>query len=416
VSEFPELMTRDLPDGMRLVEGGVTAARGYRAGNTSCGIKSDAGTPDLALLVSDVPSAAAGTFTTSKCPSHTVILDREKLAATGNHAQAVVVNSGNANCSNGERGMRDARRMTELTAQKLGIDPSLVLVSSTGIIGRPLPMEKVERGIAQVEVRPDGGLDFAQGIITTDTRTKTIALEFDLGGKTVRLGGSTKGAGMIHPNMATMLCYITSDAAVEPDFLQAALRDAVEDSFNMVNVDGDMSTNDTVLLFANGLAGNTPLRAGAPGADTFSAALRHVTRYLAREIARDGEGATRFQTVTVKGALSREDARLAARTITTSPIWQCAIAGADPNWGRIIAALGRSGAELDPDKLEIAVADITLVRDGVAAEYDQAAAKRAMAEGEVPVTIDLHLGDFTAVAWGCDLTHGYIDENATYTR
>jgi glutamate N-acetyltransferase/amino-acid N-acetyltransferase len=221
---------------------------------------------------------------------------------------------------------------------------------------------------------------------------------------------------MIHPNMATMLCYITSDAAVEPDFLQAALRDAVEDSFNMVNVDGDMSTNDTVLLFANGLAGNTPLRAGAPGADTFSAALRHVTRYLAREIARDGEGATRFQTVTVKGALSREDARLAARTITTSPIWQCAIAGADPNWGRIIAALGRSGAELDPDKLEIAVADITLVRDGVAAEYDQAAAKRAMAEGEVPVTIDLHLGDFTAVAWGCDLTHGYIDENATYTR
>jgi glutamate N-acetyltransferase/amino-acid N-acetyltransferase len=232
----------------------------------------------------------------------------------------------------------------------------------------------------------------------------------------VRVGGSTKGAGMIHPNMATMLCYITSDAAVEPDFLQAALSAAVEDSFNMVNVDGDMSTNDTVLLFANGVAGNTPLSAGTPDADTFSAAVRHVTRYLAREIARDGEGASRFQTVTVKGALTRDDARLAARTITTSPIWQCAVAGSDPNWGRIIAALGRSGAELDPDKLEIAVGDITLVRDGVAAEYDQAAAKAMMAEGEVPVRIDLHLGDFSAVAWGCDLTHGYIDENATYTR
>jgi glutamate N-acetyltransferase / amino-acid N-acetyltransferase len=416
VSEFPELMTRDLPEGTHLVEGGVTAARGYRAGNTSCGIKSDAGTPDLALLVSDVPCAAAGTFTTSKCPSHTVILDREKLAASGNHAQGVVVNSGNANCSNGERGMHDARRMAELAAQKLGIDPSLVLVSSTGIIGRPLPMEKVEQGIAQVEIRPDGGSDFAQGIITTDTRTKTIAVEFELDDKTVRVGGSTKGAGMIHPNMATMLCYITSDAAVEPDFLQAALSAAVEDSFNMVNVDGDMSTNDTVLLLANGVAGNAPLRAGVPGADTFSAAVRHVTRYLAREIARDGEGATRFQTVTVKGAPSREDARLAARAITTSPIWQCAIAGSDPNWGRIIAALGKSGAQLEHEKLEIAVAGITLVRDGVAAEYDQAAAKRVMAEGEVPVVIDLHLGDFVAVAWGCDLTHGYIDENATYTR
>jgi glutamate N-acetyltransferase/amino-acid N-acetyltransferase len=416
VAEFPELMTRDLPDGMRLVEGGVTAARGYRAGNTSCGIKSDAGTPDLALLASEVPCAAAGTFTSSKCPSHTVILDREKLAAAGNHAQAVVVNSGNANCSNGERGMRDARRMAELAAQKLGIDPSLALVSSTGIIGRPLPMEKVERGVAQVEIRPDGGPDFAQGIITTDTRTKTIAVEFELDGTTVRLGGSTKGAGMIHPNMATMLCYITSDAAVEPDFLQAALSGAVEDSFNMVNVDGDMSTNDTALLFANGVAGNTPLRAGSPGADAFVAALRHVTRYLAREIARDGEGATRFQTVTVKGAPTREDARLAARAITTSPIWQCAIAGSDPNWGRIIAALGKSEARLEHDRLEIAVADVTLVRDGVAVDYDQAAAKRVMAAADVPVTVDLHLGEFEAVAWGCDLTHGYIDENATYTR
>ena len=414
--EYPELMTRDLPAGLTLIDGGVTAARGFRAGNTACGIKSDEGLPDLAMLVADAPCAAAGTFTTSKTASHTVLLDREHLATTGGHAQAVVVNSGNANCSNGEQGMRDARRMADLTAHKWGIDPSLVMVSSTGIIGRPLPMEKVEKGIAQVEVRPDGGPDFAQGIITTDTRTKTIAVEFTVDGKTVRLGGSTKGAGMIYPNMATMLCYITSDAAAEPAFLQSILSHAVDDSFNMVCVDGDMSTNDTVLLLASGVAGNTPLNASSPDAALFESALRHVTRYLAREIARDGEGASRFQTVTVRGAPTESDARKAARAITNSPIWQCAIAGSDPNWGRVIAALGKSGADLDPNKLDIALGGITVVSQGVAASYDQAAAKAAMGQPEVPVDVDLHLGDATAMAWGCDLTHGYIDENATYTR
>ncbi|HEX5440306.1 MAG TPA: bifunctional glutamate N-acetyltransferase/amino-acid acetyltransferase ArgJ [Ktedonobacterales bacterium] len=414
--EYPELMTRDLPAGLTLIDGGVTAARGFRAGNTACGIKSDEGLPDLAMLVADAPCAAAGTFTTSKTASHTVLLDREHLATTGGHAQAVVVNSGNANCSNGEQGMRDARRMADLTAHTWGIDPSLVMVSSTGIIGRPLPMEKVEKGIAQVEVRPDGGPDFAQGIITTDTRTKTIAVEFTVDGKTVRLGGSTKGAGMIYPNMATMLCYITSDAAAEPAFLQSILSHAVDDSFNMVCVDGDMSTNDTVLLLASGVAGNTPLNASSPDAALFESALRHVTRYLAREIARDGEGASRFQTVTVRGAPTESDARKAARAITNSPIWQCAIAGSDPNWGRVIAALGKSGADLDPNKLDIALGGITVVSQGVAASYDQAAAKAAMGQPEVPVDVDLHLGDATAMAWGCDLTHGYIDENATYTR
>lgn len=416
MSEYPELMMRDLPAGLRLVDGGVTAARGFRAGNTACGIKSDAGIPDLALLVADAPCAAAGTFTTSKTASHTVLLDREKLAASGGHAQAVVVNSGNANCSNGEQGMLDARHMTELAAQKLGIDPSLVLVSSTGIIGRRLPMDKVEKGIAQIEVHPDGGPDFAQGIITTDTRTKTIAVEFAVDGKTVRLGGSTKGAGMIYPNMATMLCYLTTDAAAEPAFLQKMLRAAVDDSFNMVCVDGDMSTNDTVLLFASGVAGNAPLTDSSPDAALFEAALRHVTRYLAREIPRDGEGATRFQTVTVRNAPTREDARKAARAITNSPIWQCAIAGGDPNWGRVIAALGKSGANLDHNKLDISLGGVLVLTKGVAINYDQEAAKQAMSQPEVAVDVDLHLGDASAVAWGCDLTHGYIEENAEYTR
>ncbi|MEO7000449.1 MAG: bifunctional glutamate N-acetyltransferase/amino-acid acetyltransferase ArgJ [Ktedonobacterales bacterium] len=415
--EFPELMTRDLPAGVRLIAGGVTAAPGYRAGSVACGIKSDAGTPDLAMLVADAPCVTVGTFTSSRTPSHTVVLCREHLATAGQRAQAVVVNSGNANCANGERGMRDARRMAELTGARLGIDPTLVMVSSTGIIGRPLPMDKVERGIADVQVSADGGPIFADAILTTDTRAKTIAVEFEVGGKTVRLGGSTKGAGMIYPNMATMLCYLTSDAAAEADFLQQALRSAVADSFNMICVDGDMSTNDTVLLFANGRAGNEPLNADSPDAAIFTAALRHVTRYLAREIARDGEGATRLMTVHAQGAASEGDARKAARAITASPLWQCAVAGGDPNWGRVIAALGASGAdEMDPDRIAIWLGDVQIVENGVAASYEQAAAQQAVRGTEVTVRVDLHLGDASATAWGCDLTHGYIDENTTYTR
>jgi glutamate N-acetyltransferase/amino-acid N-acetyltransferase len=433
VSEFPELMSRDLPAGLRLVAGGVTAAPGFRAGATACGVKSDAGLPDLAVLVADEPCVAVATFTTSKTPAHPVLLDQEHLAAAGQRAQVVAVNSGNANCANGERGMRDARQMAEAAARKFGVDPTLAIVSSTGIIGRPLPIEKVERGIQQVEVSLDGGPAFAQAILTTDTREKTVAVEFDLGDKTVRLGGSTKGAGMIYPNMATMLCYLTSDVAAEADFLQETLRAAVADSFNMICVDGDMSTNDTVLLMANGRAGNAPLRGGDAASATFAAALRHVTRYLAREIARDGEGATHLMTVIVRGAASREDARAAARSITLSPLWQCAVAGEDPNWGRILAALGASGAAMDPNRMDIALGEVMLVRGGVAAEYDSAAAKRAMGWNGMPpkpnepgnvgdpprelsIVVDLHAGSVEATAWGCDLTHGYIIENTTYTR
>ena len=416
MSEFTEYMTRDLAEGLRLVDGGVTAAQGFRAGATSCGIKSEPGTLDMAMLVADAPCVTVGTFTTSHTPSHTVILCKEHLAASGLHGQAAVVNSGNANCANGERGMRDAARMTELTAQKFGVDTNLVYVSSTGIIGRPLPMANVEQGIAQMEVRSDGGHEFARGIMTTDTRPKTIAVEFEVGGKTARLGGSTKGAGMIYPNMATMLCYLTTDTACVPEFLQAELRAAVADSFNMVCMDGDMSTNDTVLLFANGQAGNESLTADSPDAATFRAALRHVTRYLAREMARDGEGATKLMVVEIKGAASDEDARRAARAVTASPLWQCALAGGDPNWGRIFAALGASGAEMNPDRLDIALDDLQIVASGIATSYDQAEAKGIMAKNEVAVRVDLHQGDFAATAWGCDLTHGYIDENTTYTR
>jgi glutamate N-acetyltransferase/amino-acid N-acetyltransferase len=401
---------------MRAVPGGVTAPVGFRAGSTYCGIKTDATAHDFAMLVADAPCVAAATFTTSRTPAHPVLVCQEHLAATGYHAQAVVVNSSNANCSNGPQGLADARRTTELAGERLGIDPNLVLVSSTGIIGRPLPMDKIERGVAEVEVTPTGGEAFSHAIITTDTRIKTVAVEFDLDGKTAHIGGTTKGAGMIYPNMATMLCYITTDADVEPQFLRETLRTAVMDSFNMVCVDGDMSTNDTVLCLASGRAGNAPAQAGTRDGNTFAEALAYVTAYLAREIARDGEGATKLITVTVRGAATDADARRSARAVTASPLWQTAVAGGDANWGRILAALGASGAELEHDKLEIAINGLRLVNRGFADAYDPAEAKRVMAESGIDLAIDLHQGAHQATAWGCDLTHGYIDENTTYFR
>jgi glutamate N-acetyltransferase / amino-acid N-acetyltransferase len=405
-----------LPSGTRAIPGGITAPVGFRAGSTYCGIKTDATARDLALLVADAPCVTAATFTTSRTPAHPVLVCQEHLAATDGRAQAVVVNSANANCSNGARGLADARRTTELVGQRFGVDPHLVLVSSTGIIGRPLPMEKIERGVAAVEVTPTGGEAFANAIITTDTRTKIVAVEFALDGKTVRIGATTKGAGMIYPNMATMLCYITTDAAVEPRYLRETLRAVVADSFNMVCVDGDMSTNDTVLCLASGRAGNAPVTAGTHDGNTFAAALAYVTAYLAREMARDGEGATKLITVTVRGAASDADARRAARAVTASPLWQTAVAGGDANWGRIVAALGASGAELEHERLEISINGLRLVYQGAADAYDPAAAKRVMGETGIDVAIDLHLGAHEATAWGCDLTHGYIDENTTYFR
>jgi glutamate N-acetyltransferase/amino-acid N-acetyltransferase len=306
--------------------------------------------------------------------------------------------------------------MTEFAAQRLGLENELVLCSSTGIIGRQLPIEKIQAGVPAVELSIDQGNAFSEAIMTTDTRPKRIALEFQIEGRTVRLGGVTKGAGMIYPNMATMLCYLTTDAAIEHRWMKTELHAAVADSFNMMAMDGDMSTNDTCILFANGLAGTTSLDARHPEAGTFREALRRVTQYLAREMARDGEGATKLMTVHVRGARDKADAVKAARAITVSPLWQCALAGGDPNWGRIVAALGASGCELDADTYDIYIGDVQVVKQGTAAHYDQDAARAAMAGSEVTIAVDLHLGEGKATAWGCDLTHGYIDENTLYTR
>jgi len=398
----------------REVDQCVTAPQGFRAGITACGIKSDPNIPDLTMLVSDVPCAAAGMFTTSRTRAAPVLVCQEHLKS--GMAQAAIVNSGNANCATGEVGLLNAYRMAELTAQKLQIENELVLCSSTGIIGRQLPMDRVEAGVAAIELSRESGNDFARGIMTTDTRPKRIALEFAIEGRTVRLGGATKGVGMIYPNMATMICYLTTDAAVDPTWLKDELKAAVDDSFNMVSVDGDMSTNDTCVLLANGLAGNSPLNAQHPEATAFREALRHITQYLAREMARDGEGATKLMTVHVRGALHKADAVKAARAVTVSPLWQCALGGGDPNWGRISAALGASGCKVNPDTYDIFIGDVQVMQQGMAANFVQEAARAAMAGGEVIVTIDLHLGDGKATAWGCDLTHGYIDENTLYTR
>jgi glutamate N-acetyltransferase/amino-acid N-acetyltransferase len=403
-----------LSDIFREIDNCVTAPQGFRAGVTASGIKSDSHIPDLAILASDVPCVAAGTFTTSSTRAAPVLVCQERLKS--GKAQAVVVNSGNANCATGDLGLMNAYRMTELAAQKLKLENEVVLCSSTGIIGRQLPMEKVTAGVAAIELSRDQGNAFSEAIMTTDTRPKRIALEFQIEGRTVRLGGVTKGAGMIYPNMATMLCYLTTDAAIEYEWMRAEVKAAVDDSFNMMAMDGDMSTNDTCILFANGLAGNTPINAQHPEANTFREALRQVTTYLAREMARDGEGATKLMTVHVRGAQHKADAVRAARSITLSPLWQCALAGGDPNWGRIVAALGASGCELNQATYDIFIGDVQMMKHGMAAQYDQDAARQIMAQAEVTITIDLHIGEGRATAWGCDLTHGYIDENTLYTR
>ena len=403
-----------MPDIFREVDNCVTAPRGFRAGVTASGIKSDATINDLAILASDVPCVAAGTFTTSSTRAAPVIVCQERLKS--GRAQAVIVNSGNANCATGELGMQNAYLMTEFVAKRFQLNEELVLCSSTGIIGRQLPIDKVEAGVAAIELSTDQGNAFSEAILTTDTRPKRIALEFQIEGHTIRLGGVTKGAGMIYPNMATMLSYLTTDAAIEQDWMRVELKAAVADSFNMMAMDGDMSTNDTCILFANGLAGNTPINANHPEAGTFREALRRVTQYLAREMARDGEGASKLMTVYVQGAQDKADAIKAARAITLSPLWQCALAGGDPNWGRIVAALGASGCRLDQSNYDIFIGDVQIMKQGLAAQYDQQDARAAMAGNEVSIAIDLHLGEGKATAWGCDLTHGYIDENTLYTR
>jgi glutamate N-acetyltransferase/amino-acid N-acetyltransferase len=391
----------------------VTFATGFSAGAVYAGIKTPGPDKlDLAILASDRPAAVAGIFTRNAFCAAPVVVSRERVAAR--RARAVIANAGNANACTGEQGLADAREMAVLAARRTDAAPDEVIVASTGVIGVPLPMDLIRSGAEQISLAAVGGVAFSRAIITTDTHPKTAGAELEIGGKTVRLGGAAKGAGMIHPNMATLLSFVTTDADVEPAFLQKALERAGADSFNMITVDGDTSTNDTLVVLANGAAGNPTIEGGADG-DAFVAALTYVCGELAKAIVADGEGATRLIRVDVKGAASDEDARAAARSVVRSPLVKSAVYGSDPNWGRVLCAIGYSGAQVDPMAVDLFVGDVQLVKAGAPVPGSREAAGDIMKEKEITFVADLHVGGSAATAWGCDLTEAYVVENSAYT-
>jgi len=402
----------------------VTFARGFRAGTAACGIKAfTAGASaiprdqrdDLCVIHSAYPCDTGGVFTTNKVKSASVVIDQLHLQR--NRVQALTINSGNANACTGAQGFRDALLMAKLSADRLDLDPDQVLVSSTGVIGRYLPMDAIKSGIGEAcgKLSPDSGEAAARAIMTTDTVPKTAQAELIVGGVSVRVGGMCKGSGMIHPNMATMLAYVTTDAAVEPGLLGMLVRSIADRSFNQVTVDGDSSTNDSFLILANGAAGNEPIRSGSSEADELREAIEAVSRELARSIARDGEGATKLVTVRVLDAASDDDARTAARTVASSSLVKTAVHGGDPNWGRIVCALGYSGAELALDRLHLTIGGLVVFERGAGVDVDLAAVRKAFEQPEIEIVATLGLGDGNAEAWGCDLSEEYVRINADYT-
>jgi glutamate N-acetyltransferase/amino-acid N-acetyltransferase len=400
---------------MKQIQGGITATPGLKAAGVHAGLKPNNG-KDVALIVADAPAVAAGVFTRNRVCAAPVLLCREHLS--GGRAQAITVNSKNANACTGEGGLTDARKMAALTGEALGIDPKLVLVASTGVIGQRLPMDKIARGIrlAANDLSADGGPDAAQAIMTTDTVPKEVAVELEIDGGPVRIGGMAKGAGMIAPNMATMLAFLATDANISGNALQAALHKAVSKSFNRMTVDSDTSTNDTALILATGGAGNREIRDGSGKAyEAFCDGLDYVCIALAKMIARDGEGATRLIEVVVKGAKREIEGETAARAIAESPLVKTAVFGADANWGRIMMAIGKSGAEFDPYQVDVWLCDYQLVKRGMDAGYDEKRAKDLLAKDPVTITVHLHAGDAPDVTmWTCDYSYDYIRINADY--
>lgn len=405
-----------MPDGIELIEGGsVTSPKGYRAGGVYAGLKSAGeGVLDLGILVSERPAAVAGTFSTNKILSPSVTLSRRRTE--GGQSRGVVANSGCANCSVGEQGLLDAEEMTRLAAAHVGVAVEDMCVASTGMIGVELPMALIRQSIGSVELTEDGGEAFARSIMTTDSRPKHIAASFSASGKTYTIGGVAKGVGMIHPDMATMLSFITCDARVEQDFLQDSLSEAVNLSFNMIDVDGDQSTNDTVLLFANGGSDEPQIDSEeAALAGAFQEALKTVCIYLGKELVRDGEGAGHVMEVTVDGAVSMADARCAAREISSSNLVKAMVHGRDPNWGRIMMALGKSGIELDESKIDIFINGIHIVHEGKAISYHADSVISGMSAEEVSFRVSLNIGEVSATAWGSDLTEEYVTFNSAYS-
>jgi glutamate N-acetyltransferase/amino-acid N-acetyltransferase len=394
-------------------EGTVTSPEGFFAGAVSAGInKRAAGKLDLAILFSKTPCVAVALFTTTRLKSAPVVLSQQRLKK--GKAGVVVVNSGCANAFTGKEGLANAAEMAELAAEGIGIMPEDVLVASTGVIGVPLPMKRIRASIEQIILSGDGGHELAKAMMTTDTMPKEAAVKVRVGDSQFTIGGVAKGSGMIHPNLATLLCFLTTDATVEKGFLKEALKQAVDASFNMISVDGDTSPSDMVLLMANGMAGGEPISAGSQQAKAFQRALGQVCIYLARCVAGDGEGATRLIEVTVDGAASLLQARKAARAVVSSSLVKAAIHGADPNWGRIVAAVGGSGAEVDGARIDLYIGEIPVVKAGRALPFSKRNIIRLLEGKEVRLSLNLNLGSESATAWGCDLSEEYVTINSRY--
>lgn len=405
---------------MEIIKGGVTAAKGYEAASTAAGIKYKDRT-DMAMIYSQVPCVAAGTFTKNVVKAAPVKWDQQ-VVKRGAKVQAVIVNSGIANACTGAEGFGYCKDTAVAAAKALDISEDGVLIGSTGVIGKQMPIDRLAAGIEVLAGKKndtlENGTEAAKAIMTTDTCEKELAVTIEAGGKTVTIGGMAKGSGMIHPNMCTMLAFITTDAVISKETLQKALSEDVDDTYNMISVDGDTSTNDTVILLANGLAENPEIVYGSEDYKNFAEALHTINEYLAKKIAGDGEGATALFEVKAVGCESAEQAKVLAKSIVCSNLTKTAIAGHDANWGRILCAMGYSGAQFDPEKVDLyfvsKAGKIQIIENGTAVDYSEEEATKILSESEVTAIADVKMGDKEATAWGCDLTHGYIEINADY--
>ena len=405
---------------MKIITGGVTAAKGFQAASTAAGIKYQ-GRTDMAMVYSEKPCVAAGTFTTNIVKAAPVKWDQDIVY---NHpsAQVIICNSGIANACTGEEGFGYCRETAKAAAETMNVDADSVLVASTGVIGMQLPIEKLAAGVRAMAPKLQGtleaGNEAAKAIMTTDTKEKEVSVEIEIGGKTVTIGGMCKGSGMIHPNMCTMLGFVTTDACISKKLLQEALSQDVKDTYNMVSVDGDTSTNDTVLLLANGMAGNPEITEKNEDYQKFCEALNYINTTLAKKIAGDGEGATALFEVKIIGAESKEQAVTLSKSVVTSSLTKAAIYGHDANWGRILCAMGYSGAQFDPEKVDLyfesKAGKIQIIENGVAVDYSEEEATKILSEDAVTAIADIKMGDCAATAWGCDLTYDYIKINADY--
>ena len=402
---------------MQHINGGVCAPKGFKAGGVHCGIRKNRVKRDLALILSEVPASASAVYTQNLVKGAPIYVTQRNLM--NGIAQAAICNSGNANTCNTD-GEDVAWQMCQLSANAAGLKPEDVIVASTGVIGQPLPIQPIIEGMPALyaAVHENGSQEAAEAIMTTDTRLKEVAVSFTVDGMECKLGGIAKGSGMIHPNLATMLVFLTCDAAIAPHMLKKALADNVQDTFNMTSVDGDTSTNDMVCIMANGMAGNAMIAAEGPAYDAFCEALNEVTTTLCRMIAKDGEGATRLLTCCVTGGKTLKDAKLAAKAVVCSSLFKAAIFGADANWGRVLCALGYSGADIDVKAVDVTFrsvkGEITVCKNGASLPFSEEIAKEILLEDEIDVLITLHDGDAKATAWGCDLTYDYVKINGDY--